>query len=268
MSRLPTPGGDNGDWGTILNDFLNVEHTADGTLKIRSDGTVAPLSAGKVPVANLGSGTASSSTYLRGDGAWTAVPIAPVSSVNNQTGAVTLGASDVGALDQSGVASHTGGLTRTHSIYLGDFTVAGTTSAPVPSNAKFVPGSLVGLYVPLLARVRSTCVVVGLEISNSTAMAIDASNWWQLQLVRHRWNARPMTANATTSTNDAIVTSGTNATQAIKAYAPYVFDIFGWSWANAQLLADDQLYLYMQPHGTPLAFDRLIVSLTIKEQAS
>jgi hypothetical protein len=33
MARLPNPGGDAGNWGTILNDFLSVEHNADGTLK-------------------------------------------------------------------------------------------------------------------------------------------------------------------------------------------------------------------------------------------
>jgi|GEM_PF-515752 len=33
MTRLPTPGGDQGSWGNLLNDFLNVEHNADGTLK-------------------------------------------------------------------------------------------------------------------------------------------------------------------------------------------------------------------------------------------
>lgn len=33
MSRLPTPGADNGAWGGILNDFLAVEHNLDGTLK-------------------------------------------------------------------------------------------------------------------------------------------------------------------------------------------------------------------------------------------
>lgn len=31
MSRLPTVGGDDGDWGTVLNDYLQVEHAADGT---------------------------------------------------------------------------------------------------------------------------------------------------------------------------------------------------------------------------------------------
>lgn len=31
MAQLPTPGGDDGQWGTILNEFLEVEHGADGT---------------------------------------------------------------------------------------------------------------------------------------------------------------------------------------------------------------------------------------------
>lgn len=31
MARLPTPGGDDGNWGSILNTFLEVEHNADGT---------------------------------------------------------------------------------------------------------------------------------------------------------------------------------------------------------------------------------------------
>src|SRR5689334_18225952 len=38
MSRLPTPGGDAGQWGSILNDFLNVAHNTDGSLK---DGATA-----------------------------------------------------------------------------------------------------------------------------------------------------------------------------------------------------------------------------------
>ena len=33
MTRLPIPGDDQGTWGTILNDFLAVEHNDDGTLK-------------------------------------------------------------------------------------------------------------------------------------------------------------------------------------------------------------------------------------------
>jgi hypothetical protein len=33
MSRLPAVGSDDGTWGTILNDFLTVEHNTDGTQK-------------------------------------------------------------------------------------------------------------------------------------------------------------------------------------------------------------------------------------------
>ena len=39
MARLPVPGSDNGVWGNVLNDFLNVEHNSDGTLK--SSGSLA-----------------------------------------------------------------------------------------------------------------------------------------------------------------------------------------------------------------------------------
>lgn len=40
MSRLPRVGSDDGDWGDLLNDFLLQEHNPDGTLKVRSDGTL------------------------------------------------------------------------------------------------------------------------------------------------------------------------------------------------------------------------------------
>lgn len=33
MSRLPIPGGDTSAWGSILNDYLQVAHNADGTSK-------------------------------------------------------------------------------------------------------------------------------------------------------------------------------------------------------------------------------------------
>lgn len=41
MGRLPQPGGDKGTWGAVLNDFLNVAHNPDGSLKPIDDGTLA-----------------------------------------------------------------------------------------------------------------------------------------------------------------------------------------------------------------------------------
>lgn len=44
MVRLPQPGGDIGDWGHLLNEYLSVEHNTDGTLKTSGTlGTLAPL---------------------------------------------------------------------------------------------------------------------------------------------------------------------------------------------------------------------------------
>lgn len=49
MARLPQPGGDSGQWGDILNTYLNVAHNNDGTLKNNSvtnntiaDGSITP----------------------------------------------------------------------------------------------------------------------------------------------------------------------------------------------------------------------------------
>jgi len=39
MARLPQPGGDQGEWGEILNNFLQQAHTNDGTLKPGSVGS-------------------------------------------------------------------------------------------------------------------------------------------------------------------------------------------------------------------------------------
>lgn len=43
MARLPTPGGDSGNWGTVLNEYLEVEHNADGTQKPLTNYTEAVL---------------------------------------------------------------------------------------------------------------------------------------------------------------------------------------------------------------------------------
>ena len=44
MALLPIPGGDDGTWGEVLNNFLRIEHNSDGTQKtlpVRKGGTGA-----------------------------------------------------------------------------------------------------------------------------------------------------------------------------------------------------------------------------------
>lgn len=60
MSRLPTPGADNGTWGNVLNDFLQVEHNGDGTLK----SVVRPTGGGKETTASATASTSSVTVNL------------------------------------------------------------------------------------------------------------------------------------------------------------------------------------------------------------
>jgi hypothetical protein len=54
MARLPKVGADNGQWGIILNDFLEVSHNSDGTLKTDTVGApqLKPLSVTNAVIAN------------------------------------------------------------------------------------------------------------------------------------------------------------------------------------------------------------------------
>lgn len=93
MARLPTPGGDDGNWGVILNDFLNVSHQADGQLKPQAitGAGVYVKPANGIPKADLEATVQASLTK-----ADTALQSAPVTSVAGRTGAITLTNADVG----------------------------------------------------------------------------------------------------------------------------------------------------------------------------
>lgn len=99
MARLPTPGSDDGTWGDILNSFLEVSHAADGS-----------LNSGVVSDANVASNAAISKSKLASD-VQTSLSSADTSvqSVNGKTpasGAITLGASDLGAGVTSGTMAN------------------------------------------------------------------------------------------------------------------------------------------------------------------
>lgn len=69
MSRLPTPGSDDGTWGNILNDFLAQVHNTDGTLKDgvvstpKLDSTVQSQLSSIATLANVSATTQAGTTY-------------------------------------------------------------------------------------------------------------------------------------------------------------------------------------------------------------
>lgn len=126
-ARLPSPGGDAGAWGDILNTFLEVSHNADGTLQSSAiqqaggvitsqigtaNGVAALNSSGRVPTGQLGSGSASNANFLRGDGAW-ATPADAVTSVFGRTGTVAAQSGDYTASQVTNAADKSSNSTQT-----------------------------------------------------------------------------------------------------------------------------------------------------------
>jgi hypothetical protein len=110
MARLPQPGGDEDTWGSVLNDFLEVSHGADGTIKAGAvdssalqDGSVsgAKLQGGSVAASKLNAGSGSNGDVLTknsssaGGFVWSPAGGGAVDSVNGQTGTVVLDADDI-----------------------------------------------------------------------------------------------------------------------------------------------------------------------------
>lgn len=86
MARLPQVGGDSGNWGAILNDFLSQSFTPDGFLKTNTVG--APqITDGSISEAKLDSALADKVNAIGSGGA--------VSSVNGETGDVVITKNDL-----------------------------------------------------------------------------------------------------------------------------------------------------------------------------
>jgi hypothetical protein len=68
MSRLPVPGSDDDTWGEILNDFLGVEHTKTGALKIRDENWVQSINGQQGPAITIGAGDIGAMDTATGDG--------------------------------------------------------------------------------------------------------------------------------------------------------------------------------------------------------
>ena len=129
MTRLPNPGSDDNTWGDILNDFLQVEHNSDGTLKKAGDissaaaNASAALSAAQAALTTANSaqpasakGQPSGYASLDNTGKVPASQLpsmssgGAVTSVNTRTGDVT------GLAEASDLAAHTSNISNPHGV--------------------------------------------------------------------------------------------------------------------------------------------------------
>ena len=114
MARLPQIGGDEGDWGDILNDYLGQAHNADGTLKDDSVGSAA-LQDGAVTASKITPGTITKSDVGLGSVDNTADADKPVSTATQTALNAKVNTTAVGAAN--GVAP-LGADTKIDSSYL------------------------------------------------------------------------------------------------------------------------------------------------------
>lgn len=130
MAQLPTPGGDDGTWGNILNDFLEVSLNSDGTL---SSSAVASALPSPIPSGKLGTGTASSSNFLRGDGTW-AVPSGASNATSSTPGLIQL-TGDLGGSATNPTIESIQGVAISGTPSAGQALIAGSSSSAKWANA-------------------------------------------------------------------------------------------------------------------------------------
>lgn len=153
--RLPNPGGDDNAWGDILNAFLEVSHNGDGTLqtsaltqaggelithKGQASGYAGLNGSGLVPTNQLGTGTASSANFLRGDGTW----------VTPNSGSSTLAAdTDVAIVSPSNnqVLTYNSGASKWENVNPAVATVFGRTGAVAAQSGDYTASQVTGALV-------------------------------------------------------------------------------------------------------------------------
>jgi len=181
MARLPQPGSDDGTWGDILNEFLGVDHNADGTLK--TSGTLATKAddATVLKKANNLSDVASASTSRANLGLGTAATVDVPSSGNASTAQVVKG-NDTRLTDSRAPTAH--------------------ASSHAPGGSDALTYSLVGLLTarPAAASSNSGLFYFATDDNGGTMYRSDSSSWTKVSAAVSDASGKEL-GRVTTATN-------------------------------------------------------------------
>ena len=146
MARLPSPGGDTGTWGDILNQFLTVGHNPDGSLKNTVDlissqsisGSKTFVTSPTVPTPTLGGDTANKS-YV--DNVVSTGPTGPIGATGASGPAGVTGATGAGVTGATGPIGASGPAGATGATGAGVTGATGPIGASGPAGATGATGA-------------------------------------------------------------------------------------------------------------------------------
>ncbi len=178
MTRLPTPGSDDGTWGSILNDFLAVEHNSDGSLK--TTGSLSTKSDDSKVVHNTGDES------VDGIKTFTSSPIVPTPTTNGQAatkayvdGVATSGAPDA-TTGSKGIVQLAGDLAGTAALPSVAKVKGVTLPVSAPSNGQVLTAtsaSTSSWNTPVaLDATASDIQPLGVQAAGSVGKAADAGH--------------------------------------------------------------------------------------------
>jgi len=194
MARLPVPGADDGTWSAILNDFLAQAHDTDGSIK------AGAIEASAIADSTITEAKLSTAVQTKLNS------VAGVTSVNSQTGAVTLAKADLGL----GNVDNTSDATKNSAaVTLTNKTISGSsnTLSNIPQSA------VTGLTADLAAKADSSVV---------SSLSADLADKADDSAVVHNTGAETIAGVKTFSSSPVVPTPGTNTAAANKAYVDSV----------------------------------------------